>query len=408
MGFGIAAVFIGPWPRQRIGKGILCFFQGISSWWRSPQRGEFLNSWRTCFSKFKFTQFTRLKYFDLSLLKFIWALSVLLCVNPLVAQTKSLNDLSQLSGPDRQSILIAGAKKEGELSVYYAHPIIQVIADAFVQTYGIKVKTWRAGSEAIQQRIIGEQRAGKFEIDVVSNTAIDTEALSKERLLQEVNSPVFAQLIDKAIPVHKQWAAFNLDIYSGAFNTKLYKKEDMPKTYDELLSPKWRDQLGIEANDHVWFGALMAELGEEKGKKLFDQIMSTNGFSVRKGHSLLSSMVASGEVPVAITVYNWNPGALRKKGAPIDVFWMSPLLALPSTVAVLSKAPHPYGALLFYDFVLNEGQRLVADAGYAATSKKIDTIYSSMNVKVIDAQSALTQQDRWFKLYSDMLNKRNK
>ena len=112
-----------------------------------------------------------------------------------------------MTGAERQSILIAGAKREGELSVYYAHPIIQVIAEAFAQTYGIKVKTWRAGSEAIQQRVISEQRAGKFEIDVLSNTAIDTEALYKEKLLQEVNSPVFASLIDKAVPAHKQWAA---------------------------------------------------------------------------------------------------------------------------------------------------------------------------------------------------------
>jgi iron(III) transport system substrate-binding protein len=353
----------------------------------------------------------QLKSFLFLLLRPHWGLSFLglaLCAFASFAQNKSLHELSQWTGQDRQSILIAGAKKEGELNVYHAHPIVQTIADAFTQTYGIKVKTWRAGSEAIQQRVISEQRAGKFDIDLVSNTAIDTEALYKERLLQEVNSPVFATLIEKALPAHKHWAAFNLDIYSGAFNTKLYKKEDMPKTYDELLQPKWRDQLGIEANDHVWFGALLAELGEERGKKLFDQINSTNGLSVRKGHSLLSTMVASGEVPIALTVYNWNPAVLRKKGAPIDVFWISPLLALPSSVAVMSKAPHPYSALLFYDYVLNEGQRLVAEAGYAATSKKIDTIYSSLNVKVIDAQSALQQQDRWFKLYADMLAKRNK
>lgn len=324
------------------------------------------------------------------------------------AQPRTIQELSQLTGAERQSILIAGAKREGELSVYYAHPIIQVIAETFAQTYGIKVKTWRAGSEAIQQRVISEQRAGKFEIDVLSNTAIDTEALYKEKLLQEVNSPVFASLIDKAVPAHKQWAAFNLDIYSGAFNTKQYKREDLPKSYEDLLNPKWRGQLGIEANDHVWFGALLAELGEEKGKKLFDQIMSSNGFSIRKGHSLLTTMVASGEVPMAITVYNWNPESLKKKGAPIEVFWIPPLLALPSTVAVMNKAPHPYGAFLFYDFVLTEGQKMLADAGYAATSKKIDTVYSSMSVKVIDAQNALTHQDRWFKMYSDMLNKRNK
>jgi iron(III) transport system substrate-binding protein len=320
---------------------------------------------------------------------------------------KTLGELSKYTGADRTSILVDGAKKEGELALYYAHPIIQVIADAFSKTYGIKVKLWRAGSEAIQQRVMMEQKAGKYEIDVLSNTALDTEAAYKAKILQEIDSPVHSFLIDKALPQHHQWAAFNMDIYSLAYNTKLIKKEELPKSYEDLIDPRWRGLLGLEADDSIWYGALLSELGEAKGRTVFEKIMAVNSPSIRKGHSLLTTMVASGEVPLALDVYNWNPEQLKRKGAPIEVAWLQPTLALASAVAVMNKAPHPNAALLFYDFALGEGQNLVAQAGYVSTNSKIENAYSSLKYKVIDPSFALGQQERWFKLYSELVLKRN-
>ena len=140
-------------------------------------------NWASLFQQLVATH--KLKYFFYIFANVFFCLCWACFVGPALSQTKTLGELSQLTGADRQSLLVAGAKKEGELSVYYAHPIIQTIVDAFSQNYGIKVKTWRAGSEALQQKVISEQRAGKFEIDVLSSTAIDTEALYKERLLRK-------------------------------------------------------------------------------------------------------------------------------------------------------------------------------------------------------------------------------
>jgi len=323
------------------------------------------------------------------------------------AQLKNLNELSKYEGQDRTQLLVDGAKREGELAIYYAHPIIQIIADGFSKQYGIKVKTWRAGSEAIQQRLMAEQKAGKFDLDVLSNTALDAEATFRQKLLQEINSPVHASLIENALPLHRQWAAFNMDIYSLAYNTRLIAKENLPAKYEDLVLPQWRGQLGIEADDSVWYGALLNELGEARGKAIFEKIMVNQGVSIRKGHSLLSTMVASGEVPMALDVYNWNPEQLKRKGAPIEVAWISPTLALPSAVAILNKAPHPYAALLFYDYALSEGQRFVADAGYVPTNNHFGSVYSTVKYKVIDPSFAANQQERWQKSYAELLSKRN-
>lgn len=322
--------------------------------------------------------------------------------------SSAVNDVAMYQGSDRQARLVEGAKKEGELSVYYAHPIILNIMEAFTQKYGIKVKSWRGGSEAMQQRIMAESHAGKFDLDIMVNTTLDTEVDHREKLLQEVRSPYQQDLMAKAVPAHREWAACMLDVYTVAYNTKLIKKEDLPKTYQDLLDSKWKGKLGVEANDQMWFGSLMSEMGEEPTRKLFDNIIAANGISVRKGHSLLTTMVASGEVPLALTVYSWNPDQLKRKGAPIEAHFIPPVVGAATAVAMLNRAPHPNAAVLFYDFVLNEGQKMMADASYVPTSKKVTSPLANVSVKIVDANHALEMQDKWVKMYEDTVTKKAK
>ena len=93
---------------------------------------------------------------------------------------RTVAQVATYEGADRQARLLDGAKKEGELSVYYAHPIVKDMAEAFTRKHGIKVKLWRAGSEAIMQRIFAESRAGRHEVDVFLSTSADTEAAARE------------------------------------------------------------------------------------------------------------------------------------------------------------------------------------------------------------------------------------
>lgn len=308
-------------------------------------------------------------------------------------------------GADRHDRLVAAAQKEGELSVYHAYPNLTVAMGAFAKKYGIKVKQWRAGSEAILQRVVSEARGSRFDVDVVQNNAPENEALHREKLVQEVRSPYLNDLIPQAIPTHREWVGITMDVFSAAYNTKLIRKEDLPKSYQDLLDPKWKNRLGMEADDSVWFGPLVESMGEQQGRKLFADIVSANGMSFRKGHSLLASLVASGDVPLALTVYSWNPEQLKKKGAPVEGLLLQPVFAQFSTLAVLKKAPHPNAAALFYDYMLSEGQPILANLNYVVTSNKIETPFSKVSLKFIDPGQALDRQAKWVKMYDEVLIK---
>ncbi len=323
------------------------------------------------------------------------------------AKPESVRELALYKGADRQARLVEAARREGELSVYHAYPRLTAVLDAFGKKYGIKIKTWRAGSEAILQRITTEARGGRFEVDLVQNNAPENEAAHREKLLQEVYSPYLVDLIPQAVPAHREWVGITLDVWTAAYNTDKMKKEELPRSYQDLLDPRWKGRLAIEADNQGWFGTLLSVLGEDKGTKLFNDIVAANGISTRKGHSLLAQMVASGDVPLALTVYNWNPEQLKAKGAaPIEGLYIQPVIAQPSTIALMKRAPHPAAALLFYDYMLTEGQKMMADNSYVVTSKKLPSPVANIDVKYIDPATALDSQEKWRKSFDEIILKK--
>jgi iron(III) transport system substrate-binding protein len=316
----------------------------------------------------------------------------------------SAQELVTYQGEDRHERLVEAAKKEGELSVYHAYPQMAAVTDAFSKKYGIKVKTWRSGSEGILRRIGTEASAKRFEVDIVQNNAPENEAAHREKLLRPVWSPNFKDLMPGAIPAHKEWVGITVDVFTAAYNTNQVKKEELPKSYKDLLDPKWKGRLGVEAEDHHWFNVLVEELGGEQGLKLFKNIAATNGLSVRKGHSTLTSLVVTGDVPLALSVYSWNPSQPKAKGAPIERLDLLPIVGQLSTIAMLKNAPNPATAALFYDFVLGEGQKILAEKDFVATSKKFPSHYTSMPLKLIEPARVLDNHDKWVKTYLDVVN----
>lgn len=322
---------------------------------------------------------------------------------------KAARDLAVYSGADRHDRLLEMARKEGELNVYHVYPALPAVISAFTKKYGLKVKAWRSGSEAVLQRVSAESRGNRHEVDIVQNNAPENEAAWREKLLLEVVSPHYKDLMPGVVPAHNGYAGFTLDIWTAAYNTQAVKKEDLPKSYADLADPRWKGRLGIEANNHAWFGTLMAELGEAQGQKLFDNIVATNGIGARKGHSVLANLVASGDIPLALTVYSWIPEQLKKKGAPIENHVIQPLLAQPSTIAVMRRAPNPATALLFHDFLLSpEGQKLLADNQFVPTSRLQDNPLSRVPMKMLDPVRVLDMQEKWLKSFEDTVVKRAK
>src|SRR5262249_14346523 len=147
-----------------------------------------------------------------------------------------------------------------------------------------------------------------------------------------------------------------------------------------------------------WFFAVVGALGERRGLDLFRDIVARNGISIRKGHSLLTNLVVSGEVPLALTAYGYRVDQLKKVGAPIDKSYLPPVIALPTGVAVLRKAPHPFAAGLFCNFMLTDGQAIMADRGFV-TRQNLSAL--PVVPTLIDAPRLLDERDKWTRLYKE-------
>ena len=329
---------------------------------------------------------------------------------PVYAQPKSaeamMAEIALSQDRQRAQVLIEGAKKEGALTIYYSARDLAPAIEAFSKKYGIKVKSWKSNGEAVVQRTVNESRGGRIEVDLVGNEEVGLEALRREKLLQRAWSPHHADLVPQAVPAHREWAGTSIDVFVQAYNTDKVKKQDLPRTYQDLSDPKWKSQLGIESDDHPWFATLIQAMGPETGIKQFKNIVDINGMSVRKGHNLLTQLVASGEVPVGLTMYNYLVDQAKNKGAPIDSFILSPAIASFKGIAVLKRALHPHAAMLFYDFMLADGQKIMADRFLVPTSSKLDSPLRRLPLQYIDPVQTVDRHDKWIKDYEDTVTKR--
>jgi len=251
--------------------------------------------------------------------------------------------------------------------------------------------------------VMAEARGRRPQADIVDNNVLGVEALHKEQLLQAAWSPFLADLMPQAAPAHREWAGTTLDMFVAGYNPKLVKAADLPKTYQDLLDPKWKGKLSVEAEDHHWFATLLELLGPESGRKLFRQIVNTNGIEVRKGHSKMANLVVAGELPLALTLYHYKPAQMKAKGETIDWFGIQPVAAHLRGVGVLKTTPRPHAAMLFYDFMLSDAQQILASRHHYPTSMKVDSPLKQNKPVVIDPTRTLELADRWMKEYEDML-----
>ena len=303
----------------------------------------------------------------------------------------------------------AAAKKEGTLTLYttIAEKDLPTLVKPFESKYGVKVNVWRAGTSNVLQRAVAETSAKKYDVDVVHIGSPEMEALAREQVLLPINSPVHKDLQPGSVPAHRQWAATLLSVWVQVYNTKLVKKESLPKTYKDLLDPKWKGKLGIEGKDEDWFASIVDVMGGgETGLKFFRDLMATNGLSVRQGHTLLNNLVISGEVPLALNIYNYMPEQAKKKGAPIDWFALEPAIARSNAVGVARHAPHPNAALLFYEYLLGEGQQYFVSMDYVPSNTKVTSPLKGIRIVQTNPARALDESDKWSTLFESTVVRR--
>jgi iron(III) transport system substrate-binding protein len=125
--------------------------------------------------------------------------------------------------------------------------------------------------------------------------------------------------------------------------------------------------------------------------------------SVRKGHTLLANLVISGEVPLALNVYQYKAAQLKNDGAPIDWFVIPPSIARFQGAGVSSRAPHPHAAVLLFDFLLSDAQQLPMRRDYSPSTNRAKSQEGELPIRVIDPAEMLDEGDKWSKRYKDLV-----
>ena len=266
--------------------------------------------------------------------------------------------------PDHTSRLIEGAKKEGKLLWYTALTIndASMLTQRFEQKYPfIKTETLRLGTDQLLTKIQTEARAGAFKADVIEIPGIMGHVLKQDGLLEKYLSPE-----SKAYPASMKdadgtWTSFFINVHVTVYNTQLVKKPEVPKTFEELINPKWKGKIAARDNDYDNFGMMLKVMGRDKGLN-FMRRLAAQGVDLRSSYTTALQGVAAGEIPIGMNLYATHTEEFKKKQAPVDWAPMEFVLASVEPLGVASRAPNPSAARLFVDFLLSkEAQTLMRD-----------------------------------------------
>jgi len=317
----------------------------------------------------------------------VWHYGILVCIMTLVLPGNALSaarkpatmaDLALYQGADRQQVLEEGAKKEGKLTFYTSGILKQAVrpvVDAFEKRYPfIKVEIWRASGAEQISRTVEEFKSGRTLFDAMESTQTNMMVLQTLGASQPFLSPAFKQLEDEAMIAAPGGAAHSVAFRSSGiglgYNTKLIGKEQVPKTYQDLLDPKWKGKMAIAGSDTGvnWASCISRNFGEELLKKIALQNFAVHMVSAQA----LLDMIVNGEYAASPTIFDSHVFGARKVGAPVAWVPLEPVRVNLGQLALAKNAPHPHAALLFADFECSrESGEIHRGVGYDSFRKDV-------------------------------------
>ena len=273
--------------------------------------------------------------------------------------------LPQRSNSADREDLIEAAKKEREVVFYTTTNLEEAgaMSARFKARYPfLEVNITRAEGERLTTKVLQETRAKKSLVDVMQTPAFYLDALKKRGILTEY-APSEDGFYPRGFKDEKYWTATYYNPYVVLYNTKLVAGQNLPKRYEDLLSPFWKNKMILEKDKVDWFTAMLHIMGREKGIKYMRELAKQNTM-LRIGQTLITQLVAAGEAALQINANAVTVNRLKQRGAPIDWVAPGPLPGLMVGVGLVSQGPHPAAAKLFLDFLLSrEGQQLYQKAG---------------------------------------------
>ena len=309
-----------------------------------------------------------------------------------------------LTGQARTDYLVKEAKAEdGPLRLYtsYSASSLDALVKAFEKQYDIKVSAYRAAPEQVSQRVTQETSANYAKgADVVEARGFELYQLSKQGLIRSFTGDFTEKVPEYARA--KDWTGDRLNIIVPCWNTDKVKADEVPTSYEELADPKWKGRLTIEQADNNWFATfiqyLISQGKTQKEAEDYFRAIVANG-SVVSGHTKMQELIVAGQSDLGIDCYTYVTEGQKSKGAPTA--WepaIEPAVSQPNGVTIMKSAKNPASAALFYQWILTDGQKVLAETGTTAVTTPVTT-----KVIPLDIEAYAKDVDKWNTLYDQIL-----
>jgi iron(III) transport system substrate-binding protein len=315
--------------------------------------------------------------------------------------------VSKLSGQERRDRLVELAAEEKGLNLYTSMTadVSDAVTEAFADQMNIEINVYRAGSETVLQRILQEQGAGFAGNDVVETNATEMFALQTEGFLAEYSGER-RDLVPEA-GRFASWTATRFNLFTPSWNTELISGDMVPTSWEDLADPKYDGLLSLELGDYDWYLTLYnhwLENGktEDEVKALFAAMV--DGAKLVKGHTVQGELMSAGQFGLTASNYSYIVERAKAGGAPVEYLpYVEPVIARPNGAGLMKTAANPASAMLFVDWLLQEGQQvLISEATTPAIVEGVDPL-DSVEVIPVDVERLLNESDRWSAEYDGLL-----
>ncbi|MGH8968366.1 MAG: ABC transporter substrate-binding protein [Actinomycetes bacterium] len=321
---------------------------------------------------------------------------------------KLYKEIGGLTGQARRDKLVKLAQEEGEFNLYTSmtSEVADSVTEAFSDEFDVDVNLYRASSETVLQRVLQEQKANYAGNDAVESNATEMFALSQEKLLADYQGERRELVSDTGR--FDGWTATRYNLFAPSWNTKMVKKGEEPTSWEELADPKWDGQLSMEVADYDWYLSLYG-YWEKQGKskaeidKLFADMASKA--KIVKGHTVQGELMSAGQFAITASNYSYLVEQQKRAGAPVDYQpFVEPVISRPNGIALMKTAVHPAAAMLFADWILEEGQKVLVDEGLTPSiSPDGSDPLEGIEVIPVDVKALIESGDEWSKKYDEVV-----
>ena len=344
----------------------------------------------------------------------ISTLSLALTFSSIHAQTAGeiLKAYESLKKPERKTRLVEGAKKEGRLVVYgtlgvdAARPMLEKFRQAHPY---ISIGHYRSGSTGVYNRVVNEGRAGKHEVDIIELSAGPVADLIRGGFVDPYRSPETDAVRPEFIDPRHLWNAYHYLVVGLAYNKNLVKSSEVPKTYQDLLLPRWRGRkMSLDRDAGDVFGALLDSWGEKEGIDYFRRLAKQEVL-IRSGYTLQAQLLAAGEVEIVPWSHLQRPLLMADSGAPLGIGFLEPVVSKAQVLLLARRAAHPHAAALFIDWSLSEEGQAFVGIDIVRSPVRIGQKQKYMELgqpktKVITPEFLGQSYIRYTKLYHETFN----